>query len=272
MKNIVRYIIGFIVGISITVTATLLYSAKDVEYKNEFSEVNNVNEALNELYDKEFGKKNIEVTVYGAANEVVTITSDNRTNITVTTNMNGEAKTIIPDVGEDKENIKLKGSISGKTFDQVINYNTTEVYARPEHSVYWYGARCVELTNFNKIPSTSKQPTITWNQNDVTIVDNDVNQMVGIQTVNPIDVTNFKSVVYVTYVGASYGGTYGPGVGGQLYRNYNGKGEFILQATSSKPNSYETSVGDLTGVTGNVYVLGWSYYTTTAKIYAIYFE
>lgn len=47
MKKIFIFITGLLLGISVAVSATILYSAKDIEYKDT-----NVEEAINDLYDK----------------------------------------------------------------------------------------------------------------------------------------------------------------------------------------------------------------------------
>ena len=49
-KTIIYSIISFICGISFTVGASYLYSAKDIEYTNANTNVNNLEDALNEIY------------------------------------------------------------------------------------------------------------------------------------------------------------------------------------------------------------------------------
>lgn len=60
-KNIIIGLICFIFGITITVTAGILYNAKDIVYKpiNEEWKVNNVEEALNDIRNNYFRKANI---------------------------------------------------------------------------------------------------------------------------------------------------------------------------------------------------------------------
>lgn len=54
MKRIISYIIVFVLGISVTVGATLISKASDVKFKPSNIEwnVDNVEDAINELYDK----------------------------------------------------------------------------------------------------------------------------------------------------------------------------------------------------------------------------
>lgn len=52
-KTIITLLIGLILGISMSVCASYLYSAKDIEYSNLNSEATNVKDALDELYDRD---------------------------------------------------------------------------------------------------------------------------------------------------------------------------------------------------------------------------
>ena len=51
MKRILSYVIVFFLGVSISVGASFIYNAKDIEYQNANADVTNVHDAINELYE-----------------------------------------------------------------------------------------------------------------------------------------------------------------------------------------------------------------------------
>lgn len=71
------------------------------------------------------------VTLYGGALESITLDG----NSFVTTNSNGSTTTSVP-YGTHT----YKGSVSGESFTRTVAKDTTKVYARPEKSLYWFGA------------------------------------------------------------------------------------------------------------------------------------
>lgn len=59
MKKVLYVLIGFVIGIVFSVTATILYNAKDVEYSGIIPEATNVEDALESLYSGYKEKNNL---------------------------------------------------------------------------------------------------------------------------------------------------------------------------------------------------------------------
>ena len=89
------------------------------------------------------------VTVYGGAYETITIDGYYGS---FTTNEDGSVSHVVP-----VDTITLTGSVSGQSFERTVTSETTEVYAMPEGSLYWYG-------NSKTIVTLYGSPTIKTNE------------------------------------------------------------------------------------------------------------
>ena len=78
------------------------------------------------------------VTVYGGVYETITIDGYGGS---FTTNADGSCSHVVP-----IDTITLTGSVSGQSFERTVTSETTEVYAMPEGSLYWYGNECTDVT------------------------------------------------------------------------------------------------------------------------------
>ena len=87
-------------------------------------------------WDKVYASKSI--TIYGAANETITIDGYGGSFIT---DSYGTCTHALP-LGE----ITLNGSISKQSFSRTIMDDTVNIYVMPEHSLYWYGNECINVT------------------------------------------------------------------------------------------------------------------------------
>lgn len=123
------------------------------------------------VYSKK--KTSVSVSVYGAANEMVTFTSVSGTIFSVSTDSTGYGGILDIPVGS----YTINGSYSGYAKNILVDITTTEVYAMPNGTiVYWYGYAPYEPVGKAYAPNKTyfnPQPGITSNRKALTIVKNE---------------------------------------------------------------------------------------------------
>ena len=141
MKNILIFISGFVCALVISVSAVLLYNARDIEYSREDSTISNVQEAIDDLFLSVFDINNLE---YIGSTPFVTNTSSKYTfnedynYVLVLSN----AVDILPNT-DDYARISILNSFNISDIissdDHVVKtYNRNNVHGETRSNIYIY--------------------------------------------------------------------------------------------------------------------------------------
>ena len=138
-------------------------------------------------------KRTVTVSVYGAANETITITPSGKTAFTVTTDSTGYAGTQKLAFGS----YTLTGSVSGYSRTVTVDKNTTKIGAFPDNTYFWHGhaplsawsASGYTASNRTNYGTTTVDSSITVNCNGALLI-----AIAG--TSDPVDLTDI-STIYV---------------------------------------------------------------------------
>ena len=237
------------------------------------------------------------VVIKGGKNESVTITTPRET-LTRTLDATGSLSTTINLAME--ENVTLVGNTSG--YQNVTTYTGSELLARPEHFIYWYGIVNTEYGGLSAVGLKSWSgganlaPTITYNTNYFTASVTDssyVNRAGNAQATNSIDITDFTKLKAQFKSGSVYLSRNGGGINGgvdlailsptstyrdgtyraytAVMRNYD-SGDRAGTTSFSQKKDVELNITNQTGNYNVGIFLSIVCGTTTADTYAIWLE
>lgn len=88
---------------------------------------------------------NIPITVYGAASEVVTLTSELGV-FTITTDIYGTGNGVVKGLPGSYVQYDCTASVSGFSKTVIVDDTTTEIYMMYDGALYWYGNTCDWIT------------------------------------------------------------------------------------------------------------------------------
>lgn len=255
-SQLFAFILGAVIFSSFTAYAAIAIYAYNINYESsdETWNVNNVEEALDDLYSKartcSFGEwNNGDITIYTAADDFIYYYEDDMKIPVCASDLDGVANncnvptgtiTIYSSVAKNPSNL---AEFYSK--EVTVDNSTSELYLMPtngDYMLYWYGYKgnieLISVANgWSGYGSSSGFKDATFNKDYIDIARKSDGYFYGVGAKNPINVVNNQSKMYTIYYGVSGSSSNMNPTGAKTNKIWSGGTRALNYSTGSSNNS-----------------------------------